>query len=129
MPQQRLNSHAPKAGVHRSRLELARTPASAATSRGSPQNKIRVFGSRSFSSAQTVGQVRVVGADLHEPVVLGDSFTAGGCSGLELAAPGTDGEVCDEGVGGLTRAVGDHLGVPGPVADGPGLKGLADGAY
>ena len=92
----------PTADVFGAQLEPVGCASSSRDKSRVPQSKISVFGSRLLSSAQTVGQVRVVGADLHEPVVLGDSFTAGGRSGLELAAPGTYREVGDEGVGGLT---------------------------
>src|SRR5690606_28938855 len=68
------------------------------------------------------------GGDAKHSVVLGDSFAAGRCSGLELSATGGDGEVGDEGVGGLSGAVGDHLRVDGLAADGEGVESFGDGA-
>src|SRR5665647_3234544 len=77
------------------------------TTRDCQLTQISASEARRTASAQTIGAVSVGGADLDEPVVLGDSFTASRGPGVNLAAAGTHREVGNEGVGGLARAVGD----------------------
>src|ERR1700677_4020165 len=58
------------------------------------------------AGARVEGRVAEVLLDPQELVVLGDALAAGGGAGLDLAGVGGDGEVGDEGVVGITRAVG-----------------------
>lgn len=53
------------------------------------------------SPSQAEPKARVVPLDGEQPVVLGDALPPGGRAGLDLAAPRGDGQVGDEGVGGL----------------------------
>ena len=73
-------------------------------------------------------QIRRVGADFEEPVVLRDALAPGGGAGFDLAAARTDGQVGDEGVRGFPRPVRDHRAIPGVAAHPQRLKGLGDRA-
>jgi hypothetical protein len=70
----------------------------------------------------------VTGGDFQQPVVFGDPLAPGRCPGFQLPAAGADGEVGDEGVGGLTGPVRHQLGVPAAPARRDRLQRLGDGA-
>src|SRR5213082_1180874 len=87
---------------------LAAAPAfvAAARTRGRPAGVVRLppklVEGRESGEAGRAAQVFL---DAEELVVLGDAVCARERAGLDLPGVGGDGEVCDEGVFGLARAV------------------------
>ena len=90
-----------------------------------------LLGSVSFALAGSPGSSRLrhavaktgVRGDLQQSVVFGGAFTASRGAGLQVTAPGADGQIRDEAVLDLPGTVGDELPVPGLAGRGDAERG------